>query len=250
VINISSVTYNSFGLTDIGKRREENQDAFFIDAEINLYLVADGLGGLVFGKETAEYVVKELSNSIKENLNQEGILNIPEMLGMEINKVDEGVRQTFGDNSATTNVIVLMHDGNIYITHVGDSRAYLCKEGKLRRLTEDHNVANQLVQAGILTKSMAMTHETQSMLTNSVGMMNETEDRIKVTTLNPENDTRFLLCTDGLTGMLTENEIKNILSIEPNAEIAVNMLIEGANNTGGTDNITAVLVDVSVSDDL
>jgi serine/threonine protein phosphatase PrpC len=106
------------------------------------------------------------------------------------------------------------------------------------------------VQAGILTKSMAMTHETQSMLTNSIGMMNETKDRIKVTTLNPENGIRILLCTDGLTGMLTEKEIKNILTIEPNAETAVNMLIEGVNNAGGTDNITAVLVDVVVSEDL
>jgi PPM family protein phosphatase len=238
------ISYKSFGLTDIGRRRKENQDAFLIDDEINLYLVADGLGGLDYGKETAEYVVKELSNSVKEHLEKEVIRNIPEMLELEIKKVDEGVRWTIGYNSATTIVLVLVYNGDIYVTHVGDSRAYMFKEDKLERLTEDHNVANKYVQLGIITKEEARTHPTQSVLSNSIGMMDENEDEVKVTILKPENGTRILLCTDGLTGILSESDIKKVLTIEPNAETAVNLLIRTANNAGGTDNITAVLIDI------
>jgi len=189
-------------------------------------------------------VVKELSNSVKELLDKEDIRNIPEMLEMEIKKVDEGVRRTIGYNSATTIVVVLVYKNDIYITHVGDSRVYLFKEDKLERLTEDHNVANKYVQLGIITKEEARNHPTQSVLSNSVGMMNETEDRIKITTLKPENGMRILMCTDGLTGMLSESDIENVLMIELNAETAVNLLIKGANTAGGTDNITAVLIDI------
>lgn len=189
-------------------------------------------------------MVKELSNSVKELLDKEDIRNIPEMLEMEIKKVDEGVRRTIGYNSATTIVVVLVYKNDIYITHVGDSRVYLFKEDKLERLTEDHNVANKYVQLGIITKEEARNHPTQSVLSNSVGMMNETEDRIKITTLKPENGMRILMCTDGLTGMLSESDIENVLMIELNAETAVNLLIKGANTAGGTDNITAVLIDI------
>ena len=141
-------------------------------------------------------------------------------------------------------MVVLVYKNDIYITHVGDSRVYLFKEDKLERLTEDHNVANKYVQLGIITKEEARNHPTQSVLSNSVGMMNETEDRIKITTLKPENGMRILMCTDGLTGMLSESDIENVLMIELNAETAVNLLIKGANTAGGTDNITAVLIDI------
>ena len=249
MINITSVTYNSFGLTDIGRRREENQDAFLIDDEINLYLVADGLGGLDYGKEASEYAVKHLSLFIKaglENLTEKDEKSISELLESAIYDTDEGVRRRLGDNSATTIVVVLIQADKIYITHVGDSRAYLFMEGKLHGITEDHNIANQYVRKGLLTKEEARSHPTQSMLTNSVGIMNETEDGITITILKPENNMRILMCSDGLTGMLSELEIGNLLTIEPSTEIAVKKLINGANHSGGLDNITAVVIDVIV----
>ena len=243
--NDMTTIYKSFGLTDIGKKRKENQDTFSIDEDIGLYLVADGLGGLDYGKETAEYVVKELSAGIRKQLSMGSIRSIPAMIGNEINKVDSGVRKEFGDNSATTIVVVLIPEGNIYVTHVGDSRAYIFYNGILRRITEDHNVANQYVKEGLLTKTEAMSHPSQCVLTCSVGMMNDTDDKMCVEVFQPENGMRILLCSDGLTGMMTENTMEKLLTNEPDTAILVQKFIDKANSTGGRDNITAVLVDVT-----
>ena len=123
-MNILKVDYTSSGLTDIGQHREENQDAFLIDDEINLYLVADGLGGLDYGREASEYAVKHLSLFIKaglEDLTEKDEKSISELLESAIYDTDEGVRRRLGDNSATTIVVVLIQEDKIYITHVGDS---------------------------------------------------------------------------------------------------------------------------------
>jgi protein phosphatase len=233
----------AFGVTDIGKVREENQDAFYIDSELNLYLVADGMGGMRKGALAAQYVVKSFPKLVKQKIQslQDGHKEeVPELLRQAIAEISKKLNQRQGKRTGATIVTALIIGEKAYVANLGDSRAYLLRRGKLNLLTKDHNLASILVEMNKITPEESATHPAHNQLTAYVGMENPAKPAVTQVTLKP-ND-RLLLCTDGLTGMVPDAEIAQVLAAPKNPQEALHVLVEEANRAGGRDNITAVLV--------
>ena len=223
--------------TDIGQVREGNEDSFLVVAP--LYAVADGMGGHR-GGEVASSLALETVQGMFER--REGSLS---------DQVVEANRAVFdrSQNDRTvsgmgTTLTAALVDGNrVHLVHVGDSRAYLLRGGELAQLTEDHTLVHRMVMEGEISQEEAETHPQRSILTRALGVdqsVQVDEDDVEVA-----DGDRLLLCTDGLTGMVPEGQIREILLESADPQEAVEKLVKVANRAGGIDNITAVILDFS-----
>jgi protein phosphatase len=221
--------------TDVGKVREGNEDSFLVHPP--MYAVADGMGGALGGE-----VASSLALETIEQLSKEG----DEALVDRIRRANEAVfeRSTTDQRVSgmgTTLTVAQLEDDDLRLGHVGDSRAYLFRAGELRQLTEDHTLVGRMVKAGEITRQEADTHPHRNVLIRVVGTEPEViVDEVSVALLDGD---RVLLCTDGLTGMLTEDQIGAILENEPDPQKAAERLVRAANRAGGVDNITVVVLD-------
>lgn len=243
---MSNLNYSAYGTTDIGKVRDENQDALNIDTKLNLFIVADGMGGVQYGALAARYIVDDIPKLFKENIDQiieKNPENITNILKEIFNIENDILRKRLGRNTGASVVLTFINGREAFIANQGDSRAYLYNKDLLTRLTRDHNIANLLVENGKITPEQAMTHPMRHRLTSYVGMEGAVVPEVKRIALEPGN--RLLLCTDGLTGMIPEREIAEVLKNEQNQKIALKKLIAKANEAGGHDNITIILIDIS-----
>lgn len=222
--------------TDIGRVRQGNEDSYLVEAP--LYAVADGMGGHRGGEVASNLALETLE---AKHLLGEGTLG---------DQVKEANRAVFARSSedrkvagmGTTLTAALVDGDGLHLAHVGDSRAYLLRAGSLRQLTEDHTLVNRMVKAGEITRSEAEVHPHRNVVTRSIGTEPEVPvDEQSVALL--EGD-RILLCSDGLTGMVTEDQIQAILETTDDPQEAADRLIRAANRAGGIDNITAVVLDV------
>ena len=222
--------------SDIGQVREGNEDSFLVEQP--LYVVADGMGGHR-GGEVASNLALETIQSLFSR--KEGSL---------VTQVEEANRAVFERSQADRNVAgmgttltaALVDDSRVQLAHVGDSRAYLFRNHDLSILTEDHTLVHRMVMAGEITEAEAEVHPHRSILTRALGV----DGRVRVDEMSIEVQPgdRILLCTDGLTGMVSEEQIRTILDSTPgDAQGAVERLITAANRAGGVDNITAVILD-------
>ena len=232
-----------FAKSDIGLVRQTNEDSYAC-VPPNLFLVADGMGGHVAGEVASRMAVKAVSDYIQSNLtvgcDQELLL---EKAIIQANELIFSLSKSRDDcaGMGTTISIVLLDQSQVYWGHVGDSRIYIIRDNELYQLTNDHSLVWELVQSGNITKAEAHTHPQRNMLTRAVG----TSKNIKVDTgtMNWSQGDLLLLCTDGLTNMLNEQEIQQIILADKNdGETAVNILIAAANQAGGHDNVTAILL--------
>jgi len=226
--------------TDIGRVRERNEDSYLVEPP--LYAVADGMGGARGGA-----VASSLALDTVEELFRGGKASLPEMIRSANRAVFErsiSDRQVSG--MGTTLTATTVDEQGAHLGHVGDSRAYLLRAGALRQLTDDHTLVNRMVKAGEITPQEAGTHPHRNVLTRSIG----TEPEVVV----DENDVplidgdRLLLCSDGLTGMVTEPQIQAILETTPDPQESADRLIKAANRAGGIDNITVVILDIHEDD--
>ncbi len=230
--------------TDVGLRREINQDSILVDKSLNLFIVADGMGGHKGGEvasalavETAQAVVREKLNEkrlaprkIMADAYREASARIhhksthesPELMGM-----------------GTTMVGILGHRNKICIANVGDSRAYMFKDSMLWQLTEDHSLINEQVKAGAISEEEAPHVMGRNVITRSVGF----EKDVAVDTLERvvESGEIFLLCSDGLSSMIEDAHIAKILRESP-PESAVSRCIDEAKKAGGDDNVSVILI--------
>lgn len=221
-----------------GRVRSNNEDSVFppvsgAQDEMSLFIVADGMGGHVAGEVASRIAVETAIDIVGSpgqrvtGANHALLLEVadkPELAGM-----------------GTTMTLLEMIDGIAKIAHVGDSRAYLLRDGILRQLTEDHTVAAEYVAAGKLSPEEAQHHPQRNMITRALGLtqnlvVDEFDEPVR-----PGD--RFLLCSDGVNSMLSDQEIADQLEAETPEEAAW-ALVEAANQAGGNDNITAVVVDV------
>jgi serine/threonine protein phosphatase PrpC len=226
--------------TDIGHVREGNEDSFLVRDP--LFAVADGMGGHRGGE-----VASGLALETMERLFERGEGTLAEQL-QEANRTvfERSVADRSVAGMGTTLTAGLLEGDRIRLAHVGDSRAYLFRDGELQLLTQDHTLVHRMVLDGELTEEEAEVHPHRSILTRSVGVDPAVDVDQEELAVAPGD--RLLLCTDGLTGMIRNDQIARILAEEPEPQGAVERLIREANDAGGVDNITAVVIDLEEGD--
>lgn len=238
----------AFAKSDIGKAREMNQDYYYIspkDSKINLYILADGMGGYKGGEIASRLATISVKNYIESNFeniikDKEEILKLikssmeyANMVVYEKSKEDEEL-----ENMGTTLEVCLIYNNKAYIGHVGDSRTYRIRGEFIRKLTTDHSYVEKLVKDGTITKEEAVNHPKKNMLTKALGCTVFVEP--DVTVKGFIKDDIILICSDGLTNMIREEKIYNI--IKEDYQNAPTKLVEVANENGGYDNITAIVI--------
>lgn len=238
-----------FGVSDVGRVRKRNEDAWYSDPATGLFIVADGMGGHLSGNVASRIVVEALPPLIFSNL--DGITDITSVeagnrVCSAISRLSERMRAESQDKPGfsgmgSTLVMALVRNGMVLVAHLGDSRAYLFRNGVMRPLTRDHSVVQFLYDAGEITMKEMETHPAKNQITRYVGMAGEALPESRAFSLN--NGDRVLLCSDGLTGMVEESRISRELLTEPDTETVCNNLVELAKEGGGKDNITVVVLD-------
>jgi len=225
--------------TDIGRARGRNEDSYVVHEP--LFAVADGMGGHRGGDVASSLAVAALRRAA-ESGNASWPLLIEEFQAANREVFERGNDEAELHGMGTTLTAVWLSDAEARIAHVGDSRAYLLRDGSLHLLTEDHTLVERMVQAGKLSRTEARQHPQRSILTRALGI--EEVLPVDEVTLPLRAGDRLLLCTDGLTSMIDDDAIRDLLLGEANTQEACEGLIDAANKAGGDDNITVVLLDV------
>ena len=245
----------AFGFrTDTGKQRDGNEDALLLLPKYGIYAVADGVGGQNSGEvasRKAMSVIEEflaanpltgadnLEGKYRENWLKSYFQRCLQRVNSEIMK--QAASDPAMNRMATTLVLMFLDMESVYILNVGDSRAYILRNGLMTQLTEDHSYVNKLINAGTLTKSEARIHPQKNIITKALGSIKNPDPDFYRFDLH-EGD-RLLLCTDGLHGELTDDEITEILLEKNDLDTICRMLVDAANKNGGHDNITVICVD-------
>lgn len=234
--------------TDIGKVREINQDAYYISADEGpLFIVADGMGGHKAGEIASNMAVDIISSDLGKDMNflELDDKEIQNRIKQSIGKANQEIyKKSLEDECfagmGTTVTLIYIKGKKVFIGHVGDSRAYLFRENTLAQLTEDHSLVEELIRNGSISREEAKLHPQRNIITRAVGTSPDIEADLIVK--EKSKDDIFLLCTDGLTNMLEDEEIReHLLSKEDMQKVCEN-LVEFANNKGGYDNITVVAI--------
>lgn len=228
--------------SDVGRVRKANEDAYWHGGR--LFMVADGMGGHAAG-EVASRVATETIRSWRfpdaTAPEEADRLAVKEAL-LAANRAvyDLALREPRFRGMGTTLTLALLAPSRATLGHVGDSRAYLIRDGRLLRLTEDHSLVAELVRSGSLSEEEASAHPLRNLLTRALGTAREVE--VDVETIPLREGDGLLLCTDGLCGVLSEEELLRVVSEASDPQTAVARLLDAANAAGGPDNITAILV--------
>lgn len=237
-----------FAKSDIGKSREINQDYYYISQDTDiprLYILADGMGGYKGGEIASrlatESVKRYINNNFSDKLNEkEEILklieNAVEYANMVVYEKSKEIPELEG--MGTTLEVCLIYNNKTYIGHVGDSRIYRIRKNIMRKLTKDHSYVQQLVEDKKITREEAKTHAKKNMLTKALGCTPYVEPDIRAR--NFEKDDVFIICSDGLTNMVEDDTICELISQDITS--AADKLVELANEAGGYDNITVIII--------
>lgn len=220
--------------TDIGLARDANEDVYLTAPP--LFAVADGMGGHRAGDVAAQTAVEVLAREVARN---EALPSAVKAANKEVYRLASANPNQRG--MGTTITAMIAAEGSAQIVHVGDSRAYLMRDGDLQRITQDHSVVGRMVREGRLRPEDADHHPQRSVIERAVGVDPDVEVDAHTVAIGPGD--RILLCTDGLTGSLSEEEIRDILQEEREATKASKRLVEKAVTSGATDNVTVVVVD-------
>ena len=234
--------------SDIGKVRDLNQDYYYISKETEepkIYILADGMGGYKGGEiasklatETVkQYISNNFSNTVKE---KEEILKLIHDAVEYANMVvyEKSKENPELEGMGTTLEVCLIYNNKAYIGHIGDSRIYRIRKDVIRKLTKDHSYVQKLVEDKKITRDEAKTHPKKNMLTKALGCTPYVEPDLRAR--NFEKGDIFIICSDGLTNMVEEQRIYELA--KENAETAVDKLVAEANEAGGFDNITVIII--------
>jgi protein phosphatase len=236
----------SFALSDVGRVRRENQDSSGHFPECNLFVVADGMGGHQGGKQASEMAVATISERLAKVSDAGALAERTECLVEAVRDanrriVERGARETDLNRMGTTLVALLLHHDEAAIVHVGDSRAYRWREGRLAQLTTDHTLVADLLLANEISEAEASTHPYRHVLTRALGAAEDVKADVNRLEVRPGDV--YLLCSDGVSGMLSQPEIEAIASRHhDDPEPLGRNLIAAANHAGGKDNATVIVV--------
>ena len=248
--------YTGQAITDVGKVRTRNEDSYLVDNELGLYMVADGMGGHAGGDQASQTAVAEIKNAINGDIQENGnatassesgsrteaesrLINAVKIANEKIHdrsQIDESVR-----GMGTTITALLVHDNVATIGHVGDSRAYILRDGKLSQITEDHSWVNEQVKAGLLKPEDAKNHPYKNVITRSLG--HERGVYVDVMSLDMQPGDKYFICSDGLSNLVDDAEVQSIVANNETND-ALESLVSLANSRGGHDNITMVILSV------
>ncbi len=235
--------------TDVGRTPAINEDCAFVDTDLGLLMVADGMGGHAAGEVASAIAVDVITSFLREALsNEDGKpepVGIRSLLFQTIARANRAIQVQAAADSAltgmgTTIVLALSRGGLLHIAHVGDSRAYLMRAGALRQLTRDHSVVAEMIRAGEITPKQARVHRLRNILSSCLG--GEDVPQVDVQAVPWGNGDYLLLCSDGLNNMVEDRDIEKMLaSCGADLEHACEALVKAANSKGGTDNISVIL---------
>ena len=238
----------AYAKSDVGKVREMNQDAYYISdssSEVKLYLLADGMGGYKGGEIASNLAIKCTKNYIENNFKEtpKDRESLIQLIASSMEYANMVVYEKSRENKeyegmGTTLDVTLIYNNKIYIGHIGDSRVYRIRNKVMRKLTKDHSYVQQLLEDKKITREEAMHHPKKNMLTKALGCTSYIDPDLRARVIN-KNDI-ILMCSDGLTNMVSEEEIYQITKENPKE--AANKLTMLANNHGGYDNITVLII--------
>jgi len=247
----------SFGTTDVGRKRAHNEDSLSISDELRLFIVADGMGGHNAGEVASSTAVDTIQQFIRRcvkdkdftwpfginpNISEEANILITAIRIANRNVCVKAAEHYDYTGMGTTVVALYVEDDSIaHIAHVGDSRAYLVRNGTISQITIDHSWISEQIQKNIISQEDARNHRWKNVITRALG--NKINVDIDLNTIQMQTDDLILLCTDGLSTMLDDSEILKILTdAEGKTDRACKSLIQTANDKGGLDNITVILL--------
>lgn len=225
--------------THTGLVREQNEDAYFADANLGLWIVADGMGGHQAGDVASHLVVQELPTSIQNGDSLEEAIEVVHMMVQMASEQVEGHR-----HMGSTVVVAQIKQNHYRIAWVGDSRAYLWRDYKLSQLTKDHSYVQMLLDMGMISEDEVRTHPSRNVIVQGLGVGGLNGNAIEVDIVEGElaaGDT-ILLCSDGLYGEVRDEEIANVLITFLDNKSRLEQLLQFALMRGGADNITAILL--------
>lgn len=249
---------SSSACSDIGRTRTENQDRWFADDQLGLFIVADGIGGGPHGGVAADVVVKVLPSLIRRWLTPDGsriddviaasanLAAIEDQLKSDLSQVSDQLREESDDvpgldGMGSTAVVAVFIDMHVVVGHLGDSRVYRLRDGELSQLTVDHSVAQVLITTGELSADDAARHPSCTRLTRFVGMPPPALPAVSTHPVRPGD--RFLLCTDGVSGAMSPSALTSLLRGRNSDTVTSESLVRSAVESCGRDNATAVIVD-------
>lgn len=222
--------------TDTGRQRSENEDSLFVRAPI--FVVADGMGGAQAGEVASKTAADAFDRDLPEGPPGSFLRETIEEANRRINELARADPSKAGMGTTITAAIVDARAEEVGIGHVGDSRAYRLRQGKLERLTRDHSLVEEMRRKGQITDAQAEDHPQRSIITRALGPEPDVEVDLQTVPAAPGD--LFLLCSDGLTTMVSEDRIAAVLSAAASMREAVRTLVDEANGAGGRDNITAL----------
>jgi PPM family protein phosphatase len=229
--------------SDVGMRRTANEDAYALAPELGLYLVADGMGGHVAGQLASELAARGTVAALRKVAGAEASLT--EKLRYCVAAANHEIYATAQakpevSGMGTTLVALLAGRGRIALAHVGDSRAYLVRDGRIRQLTDDHSLVAELVRRREIPASAARGHPHRHVLTRALGVRRQVE--ADLAELTPTRGDVVVLCSDGLTGHVRDSEIASAIGLSMDLDARCERLVDLANSRGGEDNITVALI--------
>lgn len=237
----------TFSMTDAGLRRDMNQDYMFgsesaVGKLPNLFIVADGMGGHNAGDYASKTAVETIVNYIEQSDSGLAVATMRKAIG-EANRtiLKESIIDIEKEGMGTTIVAATIKGDKLLVANVGDSRLYIVNEEGIRQITVDHSYVEEMIRSGKILRSEARNHPERNKITRAVGVFPKIEVDVFEADIAP-GDT-ILLCTDGLTGMVEDEEIKRIILGQRDLVEKTTTLIETANKNGGLDNITAMLIE-------
>ncbi len=227
-----------YSRTDVGRQRNANEDDLFAAADAGLFAVADGMGGARAGEVAAKAAVEQLAAiEQKQEVGERELATVVEEANRRIHELSQSDESLAG--MGTTMTALSVGDGEVAIAHVGDSRAYRLRDGELERLTHDHSLVGEMVRAGRLTPEEAEVHPQRSIITRALGP--EPQVEVERMTYPARSGDVYLICSDGLTTMVPEDDVAAILRGRSSLQQAAEDLVRVANEAGGKDNVTVVL---------
>ena len=250
---------SSASATDTGLQRSVNEDNLSVREDLGLFIVADGMGGHAAGEVASEAAIEGIVAFVEATVSMSPDQTWPVPVNPELsangNRLDAGFRMgnrrlstkiassSEFSGMATTAVAVLIDGGTVTLAHVGDSRVYRLRHGTLERLTCDHSWVEEQIRTGALSESAARRHPWRNIVTRAISGSEDLEIDIEELALEPRD--RLLLCSDGVFAVLNDDEIGEVLSRDSGLDSLCDALVQGANDGGGPDNVTAIVLEIN-----